>query len=124
MIRVLETHAFLRPPGKVFGPCRLASWPHLPQTFVKCLFEFVFKNSTHFRFNGFDRNEDIFWAELAAKRFRWFEVAPAHEAMGFSFEVNPSVLYRMNGGNLPFGCHGWGKYDPDFWGRHIVCHGK
>ena len=47
----------------------------------------------------------------------------SHESFGdalrFSFEVNPKSLYKMNNDKLPFGCHGWRKYDPDFWKQFI-----
>jgi hypothetical protein len=36
-------------------------------------------------------------------------------ALKFSFEVNPSILYSMNGEELPFGCHAWNRYEPEFW---------
>lgn len=47
-----------------------------------------------------------------------FIIAPAHQALMFSFEVNPSVLYKVNK-NLPFGCHAWERYDLMFWQRFI-----
>jgi len=63
-------------------------------------------------------NEDHYWSILS-RFFSDFEVAPSIEAMRFSFETNPSLLYKKNSYELPFGCHGWLKYQPDFWKEHI-----
>ena len=51
--------------------------------------------------------------------FKQFKIAPYIDALRFSFEVNPKSLYKMNNDKLPFGCHGWRKYDPDFWKQFI-----
>lgn len=63
----------------------------------------------------FDRNEDYFWSMLAPKTFSGFKVLPHETALRFSFEVNPSYLYKLNGNKLPFGCHAWKVYEPGFW---------
>jgi hypothetical protein len=36
-------------------------------------------------------------------------------ALKFSFEVNPTMLFSINNKELPFGCHAWWKYEPNFW---------
>jgi len=59
--------------------------------------------------------EDVFWSRYAKIAYPSFSVAPLEEARKFSFEVNPAVLYEMNGRTLPFGCHKWFRYDPEFW---------
>jgi hypothetical protein len=68
-------------------------------------------------------NEDIFWAELVPKVFKDFKVPKPTEAIGFSFEVNPDVLFEKNAGMLPFGCHAWWRYDLEFWRKHIEAYG-
>lgn len=41
-------------------------------------------------------------------------------AAKFSFESSPSHLFSLTGGELPFGCHAWRKYQFDsFWRKHI-----
>jgi hypothetical protein len=60
-------------------------------------------------------NEDYFWAQLIADTFSDYKVASVNEAIKFSFETNPSQLFKMNGDQLPFGCHAWEKYEPEFW---------
>lgn len=44
-----------------------------------------------------------------------FKIAEVNQAIKFAFEVNPRKLYEMNNKNLPFGCHAWEKYEPEFW---------
>jgi hypothetical protein len=38
-----------------------------------------------------------------------------HEAALFAFERFPRKLFAMTNGVLPFGCHAFEKYDPEFW---------
>lgn len=68
---------------------------------------------------SFQGNEDIFWTQFVAKAFKDFNVAPPEDALRFSFEVNPAYLFDKNNQNLPFGCHAWEKYEPEFWKRFI-----
>ncbi len=63
--------------------------------------------------------EDFYWTKKVAVVFNDFKVAPVEDAAKFSFEVNPSLLYKMNNNQLPFGCHGWEKYEPEFWEQFI-----
>lgn len=83
-------------------------------------------------------NEDQFWSRTAPdsiKDFKCnskiisliyslivkdiFKIAPVKDAIKFSFEVNPSLLFELNNRELPFGCHAWEKYDPEFWKEFI-----
>lgn len=66
-----------------------------------------------------DIKEDGFWSEFIPSIFSNFNVAPISEAIQFSFEVLPSYLYDLNNKILPFGCHAWEKYEPEFWEKHI-----
>jgi len=50
-------------------------------------------------------NEDVFWATEVPE----FRRPAATEAVFFAFDTHPSYAYRLTGGRLPFGCHGWGK---------------
>ncbi len=61
-------------------------------------------------------NEDVFWASRSGD----FKAAPREIAWQFSFERPVRDLYRMNGGQLPFGCHAWMKYDLDFFKPYIA----
>lgn len=71
-------------------------------------------------------NEDVYWA-LAQKKGEVSQLSkPSYkEALGFSFDMNPSVCYKLNDNKLPFCCHSFSK--PKFWkfwkhhlGTHIV----
>lgn len=65
-------------------------------------------------------NEDGFWSIWVSSTFWDYSVAPLNDAIDFSFEVNPSLLYSMNDYKLPFGCHAWRKYEFDiFWKKYI-----
>jgi hypothetical protein len=59
-------------------------------------------------------NEDLFWS-VVARRAASFRIPLAAEAMTFAFELEPRRCYEELGRTLPFGCHAWPRYDPDFW---------
>jgi len=80
----------------------------------------VLGNNTFYPLNDFDGHEDLFWGLIARRNFNWFKVASFDEARKFSFECNPRKLFELNGNQLPFGCHSWQKYDPEFWAAHIT----
>jgi hypothetical protein len=60
-------------------------------------------------------NEDTFWSMRATKYCADFKIAAVEDAIKFSFEVAPRQCYEMNNRSLPFGCHGWARYDREFW---------
>jgi hypothetical protein len=64
-------------------------------------------------------NEDLFWSFLGTQLDRSFRIAFEDRAMRFALELNPRAYVERMGGRLPFGCHAWQKYDPDFWGSFI-----
>jgi hypothetical protein len=66
-------------------------------------------------FSRFSANEDLFWSLRAPQYDPSFKIASVSEALKFSFEVEPRTCYEMNHHKLPFGCHGWAKYDRQFW---------
>ena len=61
-------------------------------------------------------NEDCFWSiVLDDSRFALNKPGP-EEALHFAFERFPKQLYQLANCSLPFGCHGWRKYQyDDFW---------
>lgn len=69
--------------------------------------------------NTYNENEDVFWSKAVPKRVSWFKVAPPKVALEFSIERRPKDLFEMNNFQLPFGCHAWEKYEPEFWVKHI-----
>jgi hypothetical protein len=64
-------------------------------------------------------HEDYFFAAAFPKIFPEFVVAKPEDSISFSFEAQPENLYKMNGEKLPFGCHAWTKYSPNFWKKFI-----
>jgi hypothetical protein len=74
--------------------------------------------------SGHNRNNDIFWSDLAPYVHPDFKVASLEQGLRFAFEVSPRTCLEMNGGKLPFGCHAWAKYDRAFWEPFIVPDGN
>nr|MCU0749640.1 aminopeptidase N C-terminal domain-containing protein [Akkermansiaceae bacterium] len=68
----------------------------------------------------FNRNNDIFWSDMAVRYVPEFRVATLEEGLSFAFEVSPTTCLEMNGGKMPFGCHAWGRYDKSFWEPYLV----
>lgn len=62
--------------------------------------------------------EDYILVNLFPKVMEEFTIAPAEDAMRFSFETLPERLYTLTG-ELPFGCHAFAKYNPEFWRQFI-----
>lgn len=72
---------------------------------------------------NFHYHEDVFFSFVAPKYEPTFRVASVNDAIAFSFEVNPAVLYRLNHHILPMGCHAWWRYDIGFWTGFIKSFG-
>lgn len=49
------------------------------------------------------------------RKLDWFRLAPSEVAIRFGFEYQPEVLYKRNNNELPFGCHAFEKYNPEFY---------
>jgi hypothetical protein len=64
--------------------------------------------------------EDQYFGLYLSSLFSDFKLADFDEAYRFSFETNPKYLFEINNKQLPFGCHAWEKYDPDFWSSYII----
>lgn len=60
-------------------------------------------------------NEDIFWAFMAPAIVRDFRVADWQVGVRFAFEEAPQLCFSLNQGRLPFACHAWKRWDPEFW---------
>lgn len=67
-----------------------------------------------------DTLEDIVWSVYLASYLPFFRVPSYIEALSFSIETEVRHCYELNGRQLPFGCHAWRKYDPEFWQTFIV----
>lgn len=67
-------------------------------------------------------NEDIFWSIGANKHGAGLRIPGWREALQFAFDMHPSLCLELNGGRLPFGCHGWNKFQTEmgqFWQHRI-----
>lgn len=63
-------------------------------------------------------NEDYFWSLFSPNFIPKFRVASVYEARYFAFEQNCRLNFQEIG-RLPFGCHAWEKYEPEFWKDYI-----
>jgi len=75
-------------------------------------------NNTYKWFNDCFMNHDIFWGMIVADNFKWFKLPSIEEALSFSVETKPSKFITAPD-KLPFGCHAWAKYEPEFWKNYI-----
>ena len=105
----------------VFSPHQIVGLINLrkkPQTrvFVWLLMCLGWRNKPHTVARRYRYNEDCFWSiYLNDSRFALKKPKP-EEALHFAFERFPKQLYQLANYSLPFGCHGWRKYQyNDFW---------
>lgn len=66
-------------------------------------------------FFGHFLTEDYFWSFEAKNYKPDFNIAPVEQALQFAFETDPRYCFERTHGQLPFGCHAWGKWDRQFW---------
>lgn len=90
-------------------------------SFCKTIFRaFGGRNTLNYFIRSGMLNEDFYFSKWAIHAWRMKANLPScEEASYFSFEVNPSYLYDLNG-KLPFGCHAFEKWEFDtFWSKYI-----
>jgi hypothetical protein len=63
-------------------------------------------------------NEDLYWGQNCGK-LAFYRTAPYAVAVSFAFEMDPVTAFEKNASRLPFGCHAWPRWQPDFWRPHI-----
>lgn len=102
----------------------LVFWDHFKKdkslkNFKELLLNITISNNSFFLFNDSYFYEDYFWSVIVTKNFTWFKVPELNAAAQFSTEVNAPALFELNNNKLPFGCHAWEKYHPDFWKKYI-----
>lgn len=73
-----------------------------------------------YRVQKWDDNEDVFYSIIAPILDLTFKIPDKKTAMRFSIETEPSHCYKLISEKLPFGCHAWEKYEPEFW-QHFIC---
>ena len=118
-LKVLHSFRYVRPVGLLWQDfSKSKSW----KSFITLLRKLTVTNNTYHRFNDFDTNEDVFWGKIANKKFKWFKLPEEEIAIKFAWETLPSILHEKNEQKLPFGCHKWEVYEPDFWKQFIPNH--
>lgn len=63
---------------------------------------------------------DIFWGFHAVKYMPAFKIADWRTGLRFAFDNAPRRSFELNERQLPFGCHGWPKYDRAFWEPYLI----
>ncbi|SEJ10429.1 hypothetical protein SAMN04487995_3230 [Dyadobacter koreensis] len=67
-------------------------------------------------------NEDMLFSQEATRLIPmklFLKLPPWKEALRFSFEKSPAATYEITNHELPFACHAWERYDPEFWSAFI-----
>lgn len=59
--------------------------------------------------------EDVFWGCEVNRYAANMKIPNYKVALGFAFDMNPSLCYELNSKELPFGVHAWYRYNLDFW---------
>lgn len=80
-----------------------------------------YHNTLNYHLNCVKTNEDSIFG-VFAKGTLGIKANIPHclEAMKFSFEVHPDLLYKLNDNKLPFGCHAYKKWEyKNFWSKYI-----
>jgi len=107
-----------------FKICELKTLYPQGKTFIKKVRRIIviylkssgLKNNNRFFIKKWTANEDGFWCLFYQKSKRPLKIPKCEEAINFSFEKSPKYLYELNERKLPFGCHGWNKYEYNtFW---------
>lgn len=117
-IRVLEYKGEFKPMMFLFS-FHNSVLLKLKKLSLKRWYQIQFQNSVDFFVFINMRTEDQFWCLDTQDSYVNFEVAPVEEGIRFAFECHPSYLYQLNGKTLPFGCHAWKRYEPEFWKTYI-----
>lgn len=63
--------------------------------------------------------EDNFFSYWGNLMFPIFRLPPDIEAAKFSIELDPEKTFNLIGKQLPFGCHAYLRYEPQFWRKYI-----
>ena len=101
--------------GGLFRKCLLS----LKQVIYKFL-SFFGENQSIQSVTNQALNEDMIICHTMKNKVESFIISPIDEAIKFSFELNPRLLYQINNFSLPMGCHAWWRYELEFWWPFIA----
>lgn len=93
---------------------RISSFKHILEVVPSILLDKYKSN------DATDHNEDVFWGVEALRLNKAFKKPDWKEALKFSLEEYPSIAYKMNKEQLPFGCHAFNVHETDFWKQFIA----
>lgn len=68
-------------------------------------------------------NEDMLFSREATRLILmkpFIRLPTWQQALRFAFEKSPAASYEITHHQLPFGCHAWERYDPEFWQKFIA----
>lgn len=68
-------------------------------------------------------NEDMLFSREATRLILmkpFIRLPTWQQALWFAFEKSPAASYEITHHQLPFGCHAWERYDPEFWQKFIA----
>lgn len=90
----------------------------LPSCLLKT---FGIYNNLNYYMKSQQFNEDMMFGTNASYTWGGKVNLPSEiEAMRFSFEVHPEMMFHMIGDKLPFGCHAFEKWSfESFWSKYI-----
>ena len=71
----------------------------------------------------FDQAEDLFFSYYGRKNKEDFKIPDRHEAERFAIGLNCWNVFNRVSKELPFGCHGWYRWEYDFWRPYILRYG-
>lgn len=91
---------------------------HMANAWTRGKYEVFLTGRFAFNFANFHLNEDVVWSEVIPQLVPSFTIADPMSSLNFSFEYNLADSLRLNGNNLPLGCHAWAKH-LDFWKEYI-----
>ncbi len=118
-LNILNKWQILKRPKKILQDYNNYYWQgwllRFPKIFLRM---FGYQNNSKFFLKHYRANEDIFWAQIAPNWQSNFRVPDPDTAARFAVECDPQYWYRRHG-KLPFGCHAWLRYDPEFWSNFI-----
>jgi hypothetical protein len=123
-MKALTSFSYLARPKEVIRYRFIAnqSYRLIIKNIIGLILDLTIRNNTFFMFNNFYWHEDGFWSNLIPQRFKWFKVPITYTiAAHFAFENRPDFLFQLTADKLPFGCHGWTRYNQDFYAKLISC---
>jgi hypothetical protein len=61
------------------------------------------------------KNDDMFWSAIAPTYFPFIKIPDENECLKFAYMLDVEESLKKHNGVLPFGCHGWPRYETDSW---------